>query len=294
MEDKNIKSIVVSGGGHTFITFYGVIKESKEKGFWNYENIESLYGTSAGAMTCILIALNIDDNILDNYLMKRPWDKVFNINVDSFVTMVNSFGLFNKEKIYDFFGPLLDVKEFSRDITLKEFYEINKIHLNIYTTELNSFEYINLSHITHPDWKLIDAVYASITLPLIFSPIFEENKCYIDGGVLMDFAISDCLEKHNENEIFAIKKKTSKLLDTIDSSSNIMTFTYTLLKKCIDTSIPKYNSNIKYIINIEGTPVTIEDILKVTCSQELRYKMANEGRDAFNKFNDSCSGHKGF
>ena len=73
-----------------------------------------------------------------------------------------------------------------------------------------------------------------------------------------------------------------------------MTFTYTLLKKCIDKSIPKYNSNIKYIINIEGTPVTIEDILKVTCSQELRYKMANEGRDAFNKFNVSCSGHKGF
>ena len=284
MEDKNIKSIVISGGGHTFVTFYGVIKQSKEKGFWNIENIESLYGTSAGAMTCMLIALNIDDNILDNYLMKRPWDKVFNIDVDSFVTMVNNFGLFNKEKIYDFFGPLLELKEISREVTLKEFYEINKIHLNIYTTELNNFEYVNLSHTTHPDWKLIDAIYASLSLPMIFSPIFEENKCYIDGGILMDFAINECLEKYNENEIFAIKKHTSKPLDVVDSSSNILAFTYTLLKKCVHKALPKHNAKTKYIVNIEGTSVTIEDILKVTSSQELRYKMANEGIEAFNEF----------
>ncbi len=284
MEDKNIKSIVISGGGHTFVTFYGVIKESKEKGFWNIENIESLYGTSAGAMTCMLIALNIDDNILDNYLMKRPWDKVFNIDVDSFVTMVNNFGLFNKEKIYDFFGPLLELKEISREVTLKEFYEINKIHLNIYTTELNNFESVNLSYVTHPDWKLIDAIYASLTIPILFSPIFDIDKCYVDGGILMDFAINDCLQKYKENEIFAIKKHTSKPLDVVDASSNIMDFTYTLLKKCIHKSLPKQYSKTKYTLTIPGNSVTIEDILKVTSSQDLRYQMANEGKDAFNYF----------
>lgn len=33
MEDKNIKSIVISGGGHTFVTFYGVIKNQKKRDF---------------------------------------------------------------------------------------------------------------------------------------------------------------------------------------------------------------------------------------------------------------------
>ena len=44
------------------------------------------------------------------------------------------------------------------------------------------------------------------------------------------------------------------------------------------------NTNTKYTVNIAGSSVTIEDILKVTSSQELRYQMANEGKDAFNEF----------
>ena len=43
-----IKHIVLSGGGQSIFTFYGVIKESNERGLWNISNIESIYGTSAG------------------------------------------------------------------------------------------------------------------------------------------------------------------------------------------------------------------------------------------------------
>ena len=45
-----IKHIVLSGGGQSIFTFYGVIKESNERGLWNISNIESIYGTSAGAI----------------------------------------------------------------------------------------------------------------------------------------------------------------------------------------------------------------------------------------------------
>ena len=54
-----IKHIVLSGGGQSIFTFYGVIKESNERGLWNISNIESIYGTSAGAILSLFIVLHI-------------------------------------------------------------------------------------------------------------------------------------------------------------------------------------------------------------------------------------------
>ena len=90
-----IKSIVVSGGGHSILTFYGILKESNKKNFWKLDQIESLYGTSAGSMLAIILALNIDWEVLDNYLINRPWHSVFNISASSILSIYNNFGIFS-------------------------------------------------------------------------------------------------------------------------------------------------------------------------------------------------------
>ena len=283
--DNKIKSIVISGGGHTFVTFYGIIKESREQKFWNIENIESLYGTSAGAMCCLLISLNIDPEVLDNYLMKRPWEKVFNVNMESFLSIVTSFGLLNKKSIYEFFTPLFETKEIPIDITFKDFYEINKIDLNIYTSELNKFESIKFSHETYPDWKVLDALYTSLSIPILFSPIIIDNNCYIDGGFLMDFPINDSLKKYKENEIFAIKKNTNRTDENkITDYSNVFNFLYSLLKQSLHNPIIQQNSNMKNVLIVEEDSLTFEKILNVISSQELRYKMTSEGQERFKAF----------
>ena len=54
---KTIKHIVIPGGGGTGFIAYGALKESHNRGIWNIENIESIYGTSAGAIIAIFIAI---------------------------------------------------------------------------------------------------------------------------------------------------------------------------------------------------------------------------------------------
>ena len=46
MDEEKIKSLVFSGGGQTFFSFYGIVKQSNIKDYWKYENLEALYGTS--------------------------------------------------------------------------------------------------------------------------------------------------------------------------------------------------------------------------------------------------------
>ena len=43
--------------GQSFFTFYGILKQSALKDF-KYGNIESVYGTSAGAMLAVFLILN--------------------------------------------------------------------------------------------------------------------------------------------------------------------------------------------------------------------------------------------
>ena len=125
---NKIKHIVISGGGQTFVTFYGILKQANIKEYWNIEDIESIYATSAGSMVGLLIALNCEWEVLDNYLMKRPWQKVFNIDINSILSIFDNYGLLNQNAINEFFSPLFELKEISLDITLKEFYELTKIN----------------------------------------------------------------------------------------------------------------------------------------------------------------------
>ena len=48
--------------------------------------------------------------------------------------------------------PLLTAKDLTEEITLKEYYEYNQIDLHFFTVEMNSFQKIDVSHKTHPNF----------------------------------------------------------------------------------------------------------------------------------------------
>ena len=52
-----IKHLVISGGGPAMIQSLAAIQQLEENGFVNMKNIETIYGTSAGALVGILICL---------------------------------------------------------------------------------------------------------------------------------------------------------------------------------------------------------------------------------------------
>lgn len=284
-----IKHIVLSGGGQSIFTFYGVIKKANETGLWNISNIESIYGTSAGAILSLFIALKCDWKQIDDYLIKRPWDKVFNINLDSVVSIMNKFGFFEINVIHEIFKPLFAINDISIDITMKEFYEIYNIDIHIYTTELNKFEAVDISHTTHPDWRLLDAIYCSCNVPLLFAPyineVNNEYKCYIDGGILCDFPLDICCEKYNKDNIFAIRKINIQSMEHITNESNFFNYMDCIFKKTGSKLLDQSNiTNIKNIIYIYDNMVSIEDVLKVSSSKEKREEMINEGIKLFEDF----------
>jgi len=288
-KETKIKHIVISGGAQTGLAFYGVLKESEKQNFWNIQNIQTIYATSVGAMMAVILCLKYDWDTLDSYLIKRPWQNIFKIDLYTIIKAFDQRGIFSIQLIEEIFSPLFLGKDIPISVTMKEFYDLTGIELHIFTTELNKFETIDLSYKTHPEWKILDAIYCSSTLPIVFSPIIKDDtKCYIDGGFLLDFPLSKCLQYvDNEDEIFSIRKHNNKKNNIIDNTSSFFDFLMTIINNLLKRILNDTNKySIKNEIAVIDQAVSIQDIISTAFSIEERQRLIQHGVDTFIEFSE--------
>jgi NTE family protein len=290
---RKIKHIVISGGSVWGFSAFGIIYQAISSGFLHMDDIESIYGTSVGALIGMATSLKIDHNTLKDYLINRPWEHVCKKSVGSVLEVFDSKGLICKTFFIEFFSPLLKSVDLDVTVTMKELYEYNKIDYHIYVTELNSFTLVDVSHKTHPDWLLIDAVWASCSIPLLFTPMIVDNACYIDGGFFLNYPISKCIENvENIDEILGISlgNNDSSVNPTISihAESSIFDLLNVLLNRVInniDFFSNDKSSIIPYGIHFFSKETTIDYCLQVLYSKDHRHDLIYNG---MNTFKEKC------
>lgn len=278
---STIRHIVCSGGGVTGFSFYGILKECYSRGIWKFENIETIYGTSVGSIFAVILALNYDWKTMDDYLIKRPWHNVFKFDLFSILDSIERRGIFGIKTIEDTFSSLLLGKDIPINVTMKEFYDITKIEIHIFTTEIMNFELVDISYKTHPDWRVIDAVYSSCSIPIIFSPLIKENKCYCDGGLLLNYPVDKCIENGaNPSEIIGLcSDTTANDTDIMDENSSLLDYVIVILKKVIAAFLPKVQHVIPNEFKIGSPEISIYDIVTTTSNTNRRIELIQNGVD---------------
>jgi predicted acylesterase/phospholipase RssA len=284
-EPDTIKHMAIGGGGHYGLTMYGIIKDAHNKGFWKYENIKSLYGTSIGSVVCLLVVLDYDWDILDRYFIERPWETVFNFDLNTIIYAFDNRGLFDQTIMDELMTPLLLGKDIPINITLKELYDRTGIDLYITVSEIVQFELNVLSHKTHPEWRVLDAIYASCSLPVIFAPIIKNNCCYIDGGLFSNYPLDICIRDGcNPDEVFGIRKTSMNSREPIDTKSSL----FDIIKNVIRNATKSFNripfNSIKNEVNIQASHLTFEGIIRFSTSKEERIKLIDDGCNLFAEF----------
>jgi predicted acylesterase/phospholipase RssA len=290
---RKIKHLVISGGSIWGFSAFGILYEAISSGFVNMDDIESIYGTSIGALVGFVFGLKINDNTLKDYLINRPWEHFCKKSMCSVLEVFDSKGLICKTFFVDFFSPLLKSVDLDVNITMKELYEYNKIDYHVYLTELNSFTLVDVSYKTHPDWLVIDAVWGSCSIPLLFTPMIIENDCYIDGGFFLNYPISKCIDNvENIDEIFGISlgnnNKNINRSMLINSHSTIFDLLNVLLNRIIN-NIDFFSNEqlikIPYSIHFFSKETTIDYCLQVLYSKEDRHDLIYNG---INTFKEKC------
>lgn len=274
-----IKHLIISGGGPIGLRFLSALQTLNIENYWNIDNIESIYGTSIGSILGTMICLKYDWEILNNYIINRPWHDAIKVTPKQLFESYYNKGIFDKKIIEIIFKPLLQAKDLSLTITLQELFNYSKIDLHIFSFDVNSFTTKEFSHSTHPDMLLFDALFMSSSLPGLFIPTIIDNCCYIDGGVMCNYPINECLRDHpNQDECLGFiycqrgsDKSTlnSSVLDTSSLLDYINCITINSINYIRDSiQIEKIKNVVKCIIDFN--PLTIDILIEIIKNQNMR------------------------
>jgi predicted acylesterase/phospholipase RssA len=273
-----IKHIVFTGGGPVGMVEYGALKYLTEKKFIAHENIESLYSISIGGIIGLIYILNYEWAWMDDFLIKRPWNKLVNISYSSYINILYEKGIINKSILVNVLEPLFLAKNIPLNITLLEFYNLTKIEFNIFACSLNDIKQIKFNHITNPNLELVDALYMSLSIPIIFVPLYIDNCFYLDGAIIVGCPINQCIaeKKCSHDEIlcfmndkmqpidlsnnFYNKYSDNKANNIITNDSNFFEYVFFLIKKLFLKISNFENEIIIYIKNSINTALTYNSI----------------------------------
>lgn len=184
METKDNKTkigLALGGGGPRGLAHIGVIKKLKELGI----DIDLVAGTSIGAEIGGTYALSKDIEKIERLATETDWKSLFDLFAKPSLL---SGGLIDTDGIEDYLEQHFGKKTFS-DL---------KIPFQAIATDINTGEQINLN-----EGDLIEAIIASLSIPLVFKPAKLKGKMLVDGG-LADPVPVDVVKQMGADKVIAV------------------------------------------------------------------------------------------
>lgn len=151
--------LALGSGGPKGLAHIGVIKVLEE----NNIPIDFIAGSSIGAMIGGFYAASKDVKQVEKIALNTNWRLIL-----SLIDISLRQGLLGGEKVKNFIESHIDKIHF-KDL---------KIPLSVVVTDLKSGEAVVINK-----GEVASAIRASVSFPLVFKPIEEENKLLADGGL---------------------------------------------------------------------------------------------------------------
>lgn len=221
---ENYDTLVLSGGSSKGLVILGAL----QYGYDNYllDEIKTYIGTSAGAITCFLLAIGYTPMEIISYICTNQlMEKLQHFNL---VAMINNLGALSFTSIYEQLEKMT-IDKIGYLPTFTDLHQkMNKTLICVtYNLTLNQTEYLSFD--TTPDLPCLIALKMSSNLPLIFENFKYASYLYIDGGVTDNFAIDkgDSLGK----KVLGIYIDPDKKDDYGENNNeiNIIKYIYTLM-----------------------------------------------------------------
>jgi predicted acylesterase/phospholipase RssA len=192
----------------------------------------------------------------------------------------------DKTFIYEMFSPVFKAKDIELDIDMESFCKLTGLSLHLYATDYSTFDVKEFSAETTPKVKYLDAVYASMALPLLFKPIKIEDRLYLDGSVLINYPMEKCVENNKDlTAILGIRHEMAAKLSKTDESTDFDMLHYvtnTMNKLINKIQIDITDVNIKEVI-VQSKMEDLANFFNLAKNSEDRRKMIEMGaRDASN------------
>lgn len=284
-----INHLVLSGGAYLGFAELGALEILQ----LDTSQIETYDATSIGAIFSVLLALGCPIEDIKEYFVERPWEQVIHEMYPSFSMRlvkdsIEQGGFFDIEFIRIVMIPFLSIHfpEYTEDfnqLTLRQLYEYTKKDIYMYTVRLPKdtidIELLSISHHTHPDLPLFVALQMTTAVPVLFKPVKYNDDYYVDGGLLSNYPLEQCLERGiNQDNVFSIYLKTISSQE-VYGKYMLFEFQYSLLYRTIFHIRKKYeNKSIQNELIILCEHATLQEGYNQIKSREARETMVESGK----------------
>lgn len=221
---KNIKNIVFSGASTKIYLFIGFLKYIKEFNNDLLDNIKNFAGTSSGSIIATGLVLGYTIEEMEELLIKLDLTRFKNINSDGILNFFDNFGLDNNFQFENLFRIMFKKKIKDENITFKELFNITNKRLIIVSTNINRKKTVYFCYKNTPNIKVIDALIASISIPLVYFPRKIDNELYLDGCITNHFPIQLFSDSKNQTlgAIVLCKQEYTELRDFFDILTSVV------------------------------------------------------------------------
>tara|TARA_E500000178_G_scaffold356684_1_gene437126 strand:- start:6103 stop:7086 length:984 start_codon:yes stop_codon:yes gene_type:complete len=169
--------------GHMFLGLLDGIEYILEKQGRTYDewhaSLKGVSGTSAGSMIGLVLLLGINKE-KRSLLLSEISDVLKHLNPDLSLLLRN-YGWEDGRSIKNVIRRFLSLGGLSEESTLYDMYRIMRKEFVCVCTNLNLCEKMRLSAKSHPDMKVVDAIYASCAVPFVFTPPMIDTIMVADG-----------------------------------------------------------------------------------------------------------------
>jgi len=257
---KNIDTLVLSGGGVKGLYYIGIIKKLEELDI--LKNINKFAGTSIGAFFCTLLNINYTSKDLIDFVLLFNISKMKKMKFSNFFSF---FGIDEGNNLEIILEDMFELKGFKKDITFKDLYDKTKKELIITGVCINEKKCHYFSHKNTPNMNVIKAIRISTSVPIYFTPVFHENKLWVDGGLIDNFPIH--LFKHHSNKTLGIYLSEKREFTNITNLEDyMMSIIDSLFEGLANKSINGFENNTIVLntdqINMINTDISKEKIIE--------------------------------
>jgi NTE family protein len=186
------KHLVLSGGGVKVVSLVGALITLEELG--NLKKVKEVCGVSAGAFLAFMLATGYPLKKIEALILDLDFSVIRSMSPEAFLGFPETFGIDDGSHLVKFLESMIKVAlKLDPAITFEELQRLGKYTFRCWATDLNTREAREFSAAKTPTVKIVDALRASMSLPLYFTPTTDP----ITGHMLTDGGIQGNLPLHH-------------------------------------------------------------------------------------------------
>ena len=186
------RRVLISGGGIKVISIVGALSALEKAG--TLVKVKEYCGVSAGAFLAFLLASGLPIHSISTLITELNFGIIRNMSPEAFLGFPELFGIDDGANLVRFLESIIRVAlKLNPELTFEEFAEKQTFRFRCWATDLNSRSAREFSLEATPSVRIVDALHASMCLPLYFIPVVDP----ITGHMLSDGGIQGNLPLHH-------------------------------------------------------------------------------------------------